>query len=60
MDIIDIIKEDIKWLEEDMTWLPKKWQRDRQDQILDLKEELEVLEDMDMGLLASVEHVETF
>ena len=50
MDIIDIIKEDIKWLEEDITWLPKKWQRERQDQILELKEELEFLEDMDMGL----------
>ena len=50
MDIIDIIKEDIKRLQEDMRWLPKKWQRNRQDQILDLEEELEVLEDMDMGL----------
>ena len=50
MDIIDIIKGDIKWFKEDVTWLPKKWQRERQDQILDLEEELEVLEDMDMGL----------
>jgi len=50
MDIIDIIKGEIKWLEEDMRWLPKKWQRNREEQILELEEELEVLEDMDMGL----------